>query len=464
MKKLLWEAVSIIAAVVVAFLPQPDGLERNAMVVLGLLLWAIINWIAKTMPDFIVALVMCCMWVLTGIIPLEQALTGFSNSTVWLLVGALGFGTAIAKSGLLSRVALGVMKICPATFSGQVLALIGAGTIIGPFIPSTTAKVSIAGAMSTGIGKQLGFEPRSKGMAGIWCAMYTGFTLNAPIFLTSSFFAYLLLGLLPEKDQTLFTFGYWLKAALPWGIFILIVSFFVIRLMYGPKEKRTISKDEINKELEALGPMKKNEKIVLAVLAVCGFFLVMERTLGVSSTITFLLALCVLMALNVITVEDYNKGISWGLITFAGVVINLGSVLSEVKFDTWISNTFGPYMAGLVGNPYLFVAVVAVAVLLVRFVIVDYLTCFTLFLVILTPFCVDARMSPWIVAFCAYVVCQPWFVKYQNINFLAAYSSAGGDQMINHNYTIGYCLIFHIVAILGLVLSVPYWRFLGLIA
>lgn len=243
MKKMIWEAISVIAAVIIAFLPPPEGLGKNAMIVIGLLAWAIINWIAKTMPDFIVALIMCCMWVLFGIIPLESALAGYANSTTWLLVGALGFGAAINKSGLLSRVALGAMKICPATFNGQVLALLGAGTIFGPFMPSTTGKVSIAGAMATGIGKQLGFEPRSKGMAGMWCAMYTGFTLNAPIFLTSSFFAYILIGLMPEGDQALFTFGYWLRATLPWGIFVLVISYFLIRFMYSPKEKKEISKE-----------------------------------------------------------------------------------------------------------------------------------------------------------------------------------------------------------------------------
>ncbi len=74
----------------------------------------------------------------------------------------MGIGAAVTKSGLLARVALWIMRVCPPTFNGQVLALLGSGVIIGPFIPSTIAKVSIVGAMATDIGEKLGFEDRSK--------------------------------------------------------------------------------------------------------------------------------------------------------------------------------------------------------------------------------------------------------------------------------------------------------------
>lgn len=376
----------------------------------------------------------------------------------------MGFGAAITKSGLLARAALLVMKICPSNFTGQVLAQLIAGTVIGPFIPSTSAKVSVAGVMSTEIGKQLGFKSRSKGMSGITAAMYTGFTLNAPIFLSSSFFAYFLIGLLPAEEQAEFTFNRWFISMLPWGIFILVMSFLAINIMFAPKEKTCVSKEEIEKKIKEKGPMNKNEKITLGMLVLCGFLLVMERRIGISSTVTFIFVMAVLIALKVISTKDYNTGIAWSLFTFAGVVVNLGTVLSTVGVDTWISDTFGIYMASLTGNPYLFVLVVSIAVILVRFLIVSYFTTFTLFVVILSPFCIDAGISPWIVAICTYVCCQPFFAKYQNVNYLTAFTAAGGDEVIDHNHMALYSLVFHVIAIIGLIISVPYWKMLGIIA
>ena len=72
-------------------------------------------------------------------------------------------------------------------------------------------------------------------------------------------------------------------------------------------------------------------------------------------------------------------------------------------------------------------------------------------------------MSPWVAAMAAYCVVYPYFTKYQNINFLAAFNSAGGDERLEHKMLVPFCLVFHIVSILALTASVPYWKFLGLI-
>lgn len=120
-------------------------------------------------------------------------------------------------------------------------------------------------------------------------------------------------------------------------------------------------------------------------------------------------------------------------------------------------------MASLISNPFLFVFVIATVALLARFIIVDMTTCYTLFIVILTPFCVQAGMSPWIAAMASYCVVYPYFTKYQNINFLAAFNSAGGDEKLSHTMLVPFCLVFHIVSILALTASVPYWKILGLI-
>lgn len=462
-KKLVFEAIAIATGLIVAFIPAPNGLEQNAMKVLGLLVWAIVNWVSKAIPDFAAIFIMCCGWVILGVVPFAAAFGSFAGTTVWLLIGALGIGIAVTKSGLLSRLALYAMKLCPPTFSGQVVALLGAGTLIGPFIPSTTAKVAITGTMSTSIGEKLGFADRSKGITGMWAAMYTGFALTAPLIMSSSFFAYIILALLPEKTQQQFTFGYWFIAMIPWGIVVLISSYFAIRLLYKPEKETPIPKEQIRAMMDEMGPMKREEKITLFVLLLCIFFWIMERALGIPATITAVMGLAVLLCLDIVSPKDYNTGIPWSLVTFVGGAINLASALTAVHVDTWIGNTFGPSMATFTGNPYLFVVTVAIAVELTRLVIVDPVTCLTLYIVILAPFCLAAGTSPWITGICAYVVIQPWFLKYQNVNFLVGYASAGGDEKIGFKNTVPYCFVFHMIAIIGLLVSVPYWKMLGLI-
>ena len=46
-KKLLWEGIAVALGLIIAFIPAPQGLEQNAMWTLGLLIWAIVNWVSN---------------------------------------------------------------------------------------------------------------------------------------------------------------------------------------------------------------------------------------------------------------------------------------------------------------------------------------------------------------------------------------------------------------------------------
>ena len=86
-KKFLLEALSIAVSAGVALSPPPSGLETEAMWVAGLLVWTLLNLILRYIPDFVVLMMMSCMWVILHIMPFQQAFESFTGTTVWLLVG-----------------------------------------------------------------------------------------------------------------------------------------------------------------------------------------------------------------------------------------------------------------------------------------------------------------------------------------------------------------------------------------
>ncbi len=462
-KKLLAEGTAIALGLAISLAPAPEGLGQSAMWVTGLLAWAIVNWMTNAVPDFVCIFVMCSAWTLLGIVPFNEAFASFSGTTVWLLIAAMGISVAVSKSGLLARVALKVMSIAPPTFRGQTLALMGSGLVIGPFIPSTIVKVSIVGAMATDIGEKLGYAHRSKGMAGLWSAMYLGYNQLSQAFLSASFFAYIIIGLLPAEVSAQFTWTYWLMASLPWLLICAAAGYALLQFHYRPEHAPKITREEIRAMADDLGPMNRDEKWTLAVLLTCVLFWVLERTLAVPAAITAIGGLCVLLALGVVKVPDFNQRISWNVICFMGGAINLAHAITVTGIDAWLGATFGGPMSALISEPVLFVLAVGLAALLARFIIVDMTTCYALFIVVLTPFCLEAGMSPWIAAMCAYCVVYPYFTKYQNVNFLAAFNSAGGDEKLDHRKLVPFCLTFHLLSILALAASVPYWEWLGLI-
>ena len=57
-KKIIFETLAVVVGLAIAFIPAPEGLQQNAMWTMGLLLWAIINWVTKVIPDFVCVFIM----------------------------------------------------------------------------------------------------------------------------------------------------------------------------------------------------------------------------------------------------------------------------------------------------------------------------------------------------------------------------------------------------------------------
>ena len=197
-KKSICLILGLAAAVAFFLLPVPEGLSAGAMRGLGILICGIIWMVGAVFPDFAVMIAMLSVWTISGVLPFETSFSAFSGTSFWLLLGAMVIGVAGSKSGLLLRLALTVLKIFPANFQGQVLALLTSGLIISPLVPSTAAKAAIMGPIAKQISDTMGYENQSRGSAGLFYAYFTGYTCFGPIFMSGSFIAYSMLGALPE--------------------------------------------------------------------------------------------------------------------------------------------------------------------------------------------------------------------------------------------------------------------------
>ncbi len=457
------EILMVLAGLLVALLPAPEGLSQNAMTFLGIFVWAVLNWALPVMPSYVSGLLMLLLAVVFHIVPFKTAFSAFAGSTTWLIIGVLSLGSAVNKTGLLSRLSLSIMSLFPPTFRGQAAGLIGAGILIGPFMPSSTAKVSIAGGFATRIGELLGFAPGSKGMNGIFAAMYTGFTLLAPAFITSSYYSYLILGTIPEENASRFTFISWFLTMVPWTIFTALFAFLAISFLFRPDHAALMDKAEIRKMSKELGPMSADEKKTLLILGACVACWVLEKFTGVPAVIPALTGMCLLYMTGVLKPGEINSTINWGVIIFCSCIIGLVPIVSATGINTWMADGIGNIMDSIGSNPCLFILAAAVIVILSRLVLVAGTLVISLMVVILTPFCQAAGMSPWVGGIIAYVLAQQFIFKYQNANFLIAYEAAGGDEKLSHKDMIPYAMVYNIIATGGLFLSIPYWQYLGLI-
>ena len=454
--------LSIGLAIYVAFHQPPAGLTVAAMRASGILVWAVCFWILEVLPEYITGLVMCTLWGVIKVVPFTKAFASFSTSSWWIMVGAFGLGVAATKCGLLRRISLFVLKLFPPTFIGQTLGLLGAGTIVSPLIPSANARGAIAAPVALAISDSLQYDRKTDGAGGLFGAMFVGFcVLGSPVFLSGSFTNYATVGLFPQGYQNV-TWTSWLVYALPWVVVAFIGTGVAIYFLYKPAQKAGLSKNVVSAELARLGPMGRDEKITAVVLIVTLLLWMTESLHKISSGEVAVLSICVLLGLNVLNRDDFRKGIDWAAIIYVGCILNIGEVFAALKINLWLGQALQPVVASFISNPYLFVIVLALAVLLARLVIISMLATAVIFTIVLSPLVITHGMHPWIIAFVSFAASNIWFFFFQNSFYLLSFYAVGGE-MVEHRQMIKLSVAYAMIAMVGFLVSVPYWKAIGLI-
>ena len=460
----------VVIGLLIAVLVHVDGLSQQGVVVLGILAGAIVWWVCEVLPEFATALLMVLLFVLVGGISAPTALTMFSNATWWLLVCAFAIGLGMKETGLLKRMALWIVSKFPASFAAQVAGFIACGTVLGPLIPSMAAKVSLLAPLSMEIGDGLGYERRGREDNGLFLAMFTGVQNVAPAVISASVIGYALLALYPQEVQAQFDFTSWIVAALPWFVPMTLLNFAFIVLMYRPRKSQDAqaesgaataqSRADIVAKRSELGPMSRREKLMAAIVLVAVLFWMTQNLHGIPAWCVAVAALVAMVAAGIVTKQNFASGIAWSSLVFIGVVLGLGDVFAEAGIDEWIVSAFGPALSALAQNPYLFIAGIAVITVLARFLVVSQIAFLNIFMVFAIPIALVLGINPWVIGMASYAVISPWFVKFQNPVYLAAYYSVDG-QMARHSEMAKYCVVYTLISIACLLIAVPVWQGMG---
>lgn len=467
MKRLIAAALGVVLGACFILLCPDVGLGEQGVRCLGILLGAVVWWVGGVLPSYGTAIVMVVMFAIVAGVDSRVALSGFVFDTWWLLVAAFGLGAGMKRSGLLRRMAFAIVRKFPNTFAAQAGGLVAAGTLVGPLVPSMAAKVSMLTPLAQGIGDALGYERYGKPMQGLFLAMFTGVRNVAPTVLSASVIGYCLLGLLPADVQAQFDLLHWLLAALPWFVLVTVVNYLAIVSIYRPKpsdgEAARAPEPRAGGESASVpASMTRHEKQMCVIIVATVALWIAEPLHHVPAHIVALAAFAVTVACGILGRDGFRNDISWEALVFVGIAMGLSNVFATAGIQDWIVAAAGPAFEAVAGNPYLFVVGAAAITLVLRFVIVSEMAYLNIVMVFLVPLCVGAGINPWVVGFAMYAVITPWFALYQSATYLAAFYSVDG-KMVRHADMAKYCVLYTLICIAGLVASVPYWQWMGLL-
>ncbi|HET8568443.1 MAG TPA: SLC13 family permease [Candidatus Limnocylindria bacterium] len=438
-------------------LPAPAGLSTegwHALLVLG---GASIAWTVDVIPDFAVAVALATAWGVLGLAPAAVVFAGFT-STSWLLVlGVLAVAAAMAGTGLLFRAALTSLRAFPATYRGQVLALLAGGAVITPLVPVSVARVAAIARVTRELGQAFGYEARSRGSAGLAFAGLIGYWYFSNIFLTGFATNFYLLDLLTPAERARFDWTTWLVAAAPVGVACFAGSLVVLLFLFRPEREGTIRGDALARQRAVLGPITRGEVVTAAAVAVLIAGLAAQRALGIEPAWVALAALVVVTG-TVLDRTQFRTGIDWGFLILFGVLLGSGEVLGRSGVDKWVAGGIAP-VAAL--GPEVSVIAIALVTAVSRIVLPSRPTMFLLILAFV-PAAPALGISGWVAGIVVLLMANMWILPYQGLEYLMYREATGREAFDDRQGTVmGAALLA--IRLAAIVVAIPFWRALGLV-
>ncbi|SDM09553.1 anion transporter [Dendrosporobacter quercicolus] len=371
-----------VLAVIVA-LPVPDGLPVAGQRMLGILMFSVIVWMTDTISYPVsAAVIMVLMAFLLGLSPdpanpqnllgtskaLTIALSGFSNTALALVGGALFLAAAMTKTGLDRRIALVVMSKIGTKTNRLLAGVILVGLILSFFVPSTTARVSCMVPIVMGIIMAFGVERKSRFAGIMMIAVAQADSIWNVGIKTAAAQNMIAMGFIEKQLGKYITWMEWFVAALPFAV-IMSVALYYVLLKIMPPEMDEIAggKAVVEKALQDLGTMTVSEKKLMAISVILLLFWSTEKILhpfDTSSTTIAAIAFMLLPNVGIMTWREAQSQIPWGTLILFGIGISLGSALLSTQAAAWLAK-FIVVWFGLQTMPALTILAVLAAFLII---------------------------------------------------------------------------------------------------
>lgn len=462
--KVLGVAAFVLIGLIVGIVKPFTGLADQGHYILATVIVTLGFWIFR--PGGLPFMAGGAVLVAGGLIfalKINVVASGFISPAVWVLIPALYFGFVLQKTGLGKRIAYLVLKSFEPSWLSMAVSWFLIGIALSALTPSITVRIAIVIPIAVSVVEACKLAPHSKGAAFISIIAWAMCLLPGTGWLTGSLTGPIMLGFLPPELKPMATFDAWFQIlALPW--FLVTVAFILlIYLTMKPTEPIGIPRDTFKKQYDALGPISRQEVIASIVLVGSLIMFTTEKIHGIPTAATAMAALFLLIVFRIIALPEISSGVNWDVILFFGVAISLSTIFVTAKVSDWIGPILQPGLLSLAVSPLMFLLVATLVIMLIRFIDVPWgFSTIALTVPVLIPIFNQFGIHP-LVSSMPYIIGINFFLlSYQQPFVLMAEGVMQGKGWAPNHVTIA-GLSYIAAVVIALLISIPYWRMLGVI-
>lgn len=373
-----------IIALLILFLPTPDGMSIEAQRVAAVTVLMACWWITEAIPIPATSLLPVVLFPMMGVMTTSEAAESYANHLIFLYMGGFIIALAMQRWDLHKRVALHVIKTVGFSPHRLVLGFMVATASLSAFVSNTATAVMML-PIGMAVISQVTEEIRQRGNDSALAAI-SPLSLNLMLGIAYASSIGGLATLIGTPPNTLLAgyfnraYGYeinfvqWLKVGVPLAVIFLPLAWLWLTRVANPMPSLTLPNAEavISSELKQMGRLSIAERwtaIIFTLTALSWVFQPQLATLFPSGMLTdatiamtgalllFVIPLSLSKRLFVMNWEWASK-IPWGVLILFGGGLSLAKAFITSGLASWVVG-----QVSLLQNFPLFVIILGVTVL-----------------------------------------------------------------------------------------------------
>ena len=366
--KLTRWAIILFVGLGISLTPVPSGITVQSWRLLAIFAATIVGSILRPVPGGAMVLIGISTVAISGALPIREALGGYADPIVWLVLAAFFISRAMIKTGLGRRIAYHLIGAIGHHSLGLGYALISTDFLLASIIPSNAAR---SGGVVFPIAKSLSeaYESKPGPTAGrlgafLMVLLYQCDVIICATFLTGQASNVLIAKFAQQVTGIELSYATWLLGAIVPGLISLAVVPPLLYRVFPPEIKRTPKAAELaREELRRMGRMKWEEKLLLAVFIVVGTMWMIRGLSGIIPSvapaiptgrfvafITYvakldysippLIGVCALLLTGVLSWDDVisERG-AWDVFIWYGGLVRMAEALGETGITKRFAET-----------------------------------------------------------------------------------------------------------------------------
>ena len=345
--------ITIGIGMLIAFLPRPEGVTREAWTLLAIFVATIVGSIVQPMPGSAMVLLGVIATALFGSLTIEKALSGYADKYVWLVLAAFFISRAMIKTGLGHRIALLFVRMIGRRSLGLGYSLVFTDFILASFVPSTGARSGgIILPIARSVCETYDSHPDdgTEGKLGtfLMTLLYQCEVILCATFLTGQASNLIIRNFAMSQANIDLNYSVWFVSAIVPAIVSLIVIPLFIYRFFPPEVKETPGAVEFaRKELLVMGPLKRAEKILLAVFIVVVALWITTQRHGIDATVIALAGIALLLISDVLNWRDItDETHAWEVFIWYGGLVMMAAALGETNLPKLFAESIAGTMQG----------------------------------------------------------------------------------------------------------------------